>query len=233
MRKTAIALLVVGLCLASTAFASNAMRISQVYGGGGGSGYYVYDYVELFNDSGSPVDISGWSIQYGSATGTSFGSSTSNMAVLPANSIVPPCGYFLVQVGGAGTSTTSLPLPVTPDFINSGGPSISQSSGKIALINNATGSNLCSGNTSGPIYVDVVGFGSANCYETAPTPILNNAAAAVRNGGGMVDTDNNSADFTVVNCSVNTIHNSTMTNADCLATPAVPTTWGKIKTLYR
>src|SRR5207248_5427934 len=46
--------------------------------------------------------------------------------------------------------------------------------------------------------VDIVGYGSGtNCSETLRTARLSNTTAALRNGGGSVDTDNNSADFTV------------------------------------
>jgi hypothetical protein len=58
-----------GLLAASSAWAVGDVVISQVYGGGGGSGYYKYDYVELYNRTDTAVDVSTWSIQYGSATG--------------------------------------------------------------------------------------------------------------------------------------------------------------------
>ena len=73
---TTLALLVV---CAGTASAANQMRISQVYGGGGGTtGVYTRDFVELYNSGVTPVNIGGWTIQYGSATGA-WGSSTGNI----------------------------------------------------------------------------------------------------------------------------------------------------------
>ena len=42
-----------------------------------------------------------------------------------------------------------------------------------------------------------MGYGSANCSETSPTPALTNITAALRKSNGAQDTDNNSADFTV------------------------------------
>jgi hypothetical protein len=42
--------------------------ITEVYGGGGNSGApYTNDFIELTNNSSSPVDVTGWSIQYASA----------------------------------------------------------------------------------------------------------------------------------------------------------------------
>lgn len=83
-----------------------AVVISQVYGGGGastGSPAYTNDYVELHNRTAADFDISGFSLQYGSAAGV-FGSSASNIYVFPASSIIPAYGYFTVKLGSAGTA---------------------------------------------------------------------------------------------------------------------------------
>jgi Predicted extracellular nuclease len=43
--------------------------ISQIYGGGGNTGStFRNDFIELFNRGKEAVDLSGWSIQYSSAT---------------------------------------------------------------------------------------------------------------------------------------------------------------------
>ncbi len=42
---------------------------------------------------------------------------------------------------------------------------------------------------------DFVGYGTANDFETSPTPALSNTTAALRGAGA--DTDNNAADFAV------------------------------------
>src|SRR5437867_4533373 len=52
--------------------ASPDIVIGQVYGGGGNSGAtFSNDFVEIFNRGSSAVSLSGKSIQYASATGTS------------------------------------------------------------------------------------------------------------------------------------------------------------------
>ena len=44
--------------------------ISQVYGGGGNAGAPFHnDYIELFNRGNASTDVTGWSVQYASATG--------------------------------------------------------------------------------------------------------------------------------------------------------------------
>lgn len=230
MKKIATTFALLALC-ATSAFAANPVRISQVYGGGGGStGTYLHDYVELFNSSGVAVAIGGWSIQYGSATGTSFGSTSGNIAVLPAGATIAPCSYYLVQVGGAGSAGAALPVPA--DFVNAGGPSMSATTGKVALINNSTGANVCAGNTVGGIYVDVVGYGTGNCFETAAAPGTTSTQANVRGGDGMLDTDVNSTNFALVTNPVPR-NSASPANTACLATPASNGSWGKVKSLYR
>src|SRR3990172_689481 len=71
--------------------------ISQVYGGGGNSGgVYSNDFVELFNRGTTTVSLTGWSIQYTSATGTGlFGSSTT--LITPLSGSLAPGQYLLIQ----------------------------------------------------------------------------------------------------------------------------------------
>src|SRR5687767_2656670 len=51
------------------ALVSENIVISQVYGGGGNAGgQFNNDFIELFNRGTAPIDITGWSVQYASAT---------------------------------------------------------------------------------------------------------------------------------------------------------------------
>jgi hypothetical protein len=238
MRKIVTTLLAVGLvAMASTALAANTVRISQVYGGGGGSSVWTYDYVELFNSGPVPVNIGGWSLQYGSATGTTgFGGSSTNCAFIPTGASIPACGYYLVRCGSSGGTGVLDPWPTGgPDYLSTAGPSIAAGGGKIALCNDSVFPTPCAGNSSGGHIVDVLGFAGTTtaCYEGSPIGGLTADAVVVRNGGGMTDTDNNLSDFTVVGTNFVTIHNSSMFNVDCLATPTNNSTWGKIKSMYR
>src|SRR5258706_1274464 len=80
---------------------------SQVYGGGGNSGAtYKNDFIELFNRSSNPVDLTGWSVQYNSATGTGGWSGKT-----PLSGTIPAGGYFLVQEAQGGAGTINLPTP--------------------------------------------------------------------------------------------------------------------------
>lgn len=158
--------------------------ISQIYGGGGNSGApLTHDFVELFNRGNATVDITGWTIQHASASGSTWDSTLLSGTILPGQ-------YFLVQEG-TGQSNTGVPLP-TPDVV--GGVGLSASSAKIALV---TDSDLLVGSqpSDGRI-IDFVGYGSGvSLSEGSPTETLNNTTAVIRRDGGCTDTNDNGADF--------------------------------------
>ncbi len=159
--------------------------ISQVYGGGGNAGATLTnDFIELFNRSGGPVNIAGWTVQYTSAAGTSWQTTA-------LSGTLPPGGYYLVQqAAGAGGT---VPLP-TPDAI--GTIPMAAGAGKVALVTNSTMlTGGCPLPNSG--IVDFVGYGGASCSETSPTSAPGNTTAVLRRFGGCLDTDNNNDDFVV------------------------------------
>jgi len=181
---------------------STTIVISQVYGGGGGStGTYLNDYIELFNISSVPQSLDGLALQYGSATGQ-FGSTTTNIFALPAITLQPG-QHYLVQVGPAGTMGAA--LPVTPDVVTTN-LALSGTSGKVALTNTTTA--LGCGATATPCalpdprIIDLVSYGASNNAEGGVS--VNNGVAitstqgVVRNNTGCMDTDNNNNDFAVV-----------------------------------
>ena len=227
MRKIAIALLVLGVFAASSAVAANAVRISQVYGGGGNSGaFYKNDYVELFNNSGSPVNIGGWTLMYASSASAAFGGATNMYVQMPVGATIPACRYYLIQLA-AGTGGIALPVAANA----TGTIAASATAGKFGLATSGT-SGTCS-----TTWVDLVSYGGATlCWEgTAPTTAPSNTNAVVRGGAGMTDTDQNLADFTSVLCNASlAIHNSASpANVACLAVPATRNSWGQVKTIYR
>lgn len=170
--------------------ASAQVVISQVYGGGGNTGAtYTHDFVELFNRGTATVDISGFSIQYASSTGTSW-----SVTAIPAATTLAAGKYYLIRLA-TSNATIGVALP-TPDLDVTTMPSnLSGSAGKVALVNNSTA--LTGANPTG--FVDLVGYGSANHFEgTAAVAALTNTTSAMRLNAGCTDSNNNSSDFTTV-----------------------------------
>ena len=191
LRLAVSAVALIALAFAGGANAAGSIVISQVYGGGGNSGATLRnDYVELFNRSAAPVTISGWSIQYASATGSTW-------QVTNLTGILAPGQYYLVQEAAGAGGTTNLP---TPDA--TGSIPMSGTSGKVALVKSTT--PLTCGGTAGdcfpnPSVEDFAGYGtSATNFEgSGPTANLSNTTAALRAAQGCTDTDNNVVDFAV------------------------------------
>jgi hypothetical protein len=155
-----------------------------VYGGGGNTGApYTNDFIELLNTGMTAVSLNGLSVQYGSAGGNTW----TGVTALP-DVMLNPGQYFLIQEASGGAN--GVPLPAA-DAV--GTISMAAGSGKVALVTGTTA--LPAGCTNAAI-LDMVGYGTAICFEGAGTaPGLNNTTANFRAGNGCVDTDNNSADF--------------------------------------
>lgn len=144
--------------------------ISEVYGGGGNKGAaFTHDFIELYNPTGSPIDVTGWSVEYFSSKGNSGGKHE-------LSGSLPAGGYFLIQEGDGGTGE---PLPA-PDA--EGNLNLSGSKGSVKLYD-ASGAE-----------VDLVGYGEASLSEGSPAQALSNSSSAQRDAKG-TDTDDNAADF--------------------------------------
>src|SRR5690349_7655166 len=103
--------------------------ISQVYGGGGNSGAtFKNDFIELFNPTATPVGLTGSSVQYASASGSSW-------QVTPLSGTIPPGHYYLVQEAGPTQSNGFVALPA-PDAV--GTIAMSATGGKVALVSSTT-----------------------------------------------------------------------------------------------
>ena len=158
--------------------------IGQVFGGGGNSGApFRNDFIEIFNAGSTPVNLAGWSVQYASATASTW-------SVTPLTAIVlAPGQRYLIQEAG-GNNGTALP---TPDAI--GTIAMAAGAGKVALVKRTTALTGACPNDSN--IVDFVGYGStANCFRgTGRAPAASNTNAATRAGNGCTDTRNNASDF--------------------------------------
>jgi len=76
--------------------ASADIVLSQVYGGGGNTGApYANDFVELYNRGTATVPVTGWTVQYASATGSTWSRTTLS------GSIAPGHWYLVAEAAGA------------------------------------------------------------------------------------------------------------------------------------
>jgi len=203
MRRTVILLTAVLLLTAHLpAQTVNHVVLSEIYGGGGNSGsIWKNDFIELYNPTSSAISLEGWSVQYASATGTSW-----QKTVL--SGLIQPKGFFLIQEAKGNGGTQDLP---TPDV--AGTITLSATGGKVALVMDM----LSFVNPTDANVVDFVGYGTtANKFEgsgQAPTPSstasierkasATSTAASLGPGGTEEkagngwDSDNNATDFVV------------------------------------
>ncbi|MDQ3100028.1 MAG: lamin tail domain-containing protein, partial [Bacteroidota bacterium] len=164
--------------------------ISQVYAGGGNNTTSTFnkDFVELFNPTGSPVTLTGWSLQ-SAAPGNTTG--YGNLVALSGT--IQPGRYFLIHLNPSGAFGAALPAA----DLSSSAMNLGTVGGKLALVNNTT---LVTG-TGCPApanVVDLLGWGTANCAE-GTTSAANSNSTSTRRTNSCIDTDNNSADFSTAN----------------------------------
>ena len=209
-RMSLLVVLCALLLLPSPAGASaSGVVVSQVYGGGGNTGAtFQNDFVELFNAGATAVDISGWTVQYATAAGTSW-------QTTPLTGTIPAGRYYLVQL--ASSAAVGAPLPA-PDA--TGTSNLAATGGKIALVRNA--SPLTCGASAGscsadPSVEDLVGYGNASDFEgTGSAPAASNILAARRASEGCGDTGDNAADFAAATPDP---RNAAATAHSCAGTP--------------
>jgi hypothetical protein len=225
MRTRATLVLTLAFCALAVSQAlavSSDVRISQVYAGGSAGRAWNQDYVELFNASGSPVNVSNWVIALGGANATwldvVFG--------FPQTTIIPACSYYLVALGPVQSDGASVPADVSCASVFC---ALDSPAGQVGLkfLNSMSG-EPCSFFT----WHDVVGYGPTPCYEGAgPAPGTGGTAASYRASGGLTDTDNNNLDF-ASNTAVPR-SSASPANTACLATPTRASSWGRVKSIYR
>ena len=169
---------------------SNAqVVISQVYGGGGNaSATFTNDFIEIFNRGTVAQDLTGWSVQYASAT-----SATPTWAKTDLTGIVlQPGQYYLVQEAAGATPSVALPTADVTGVLTMGA-----AAGKVVLANSTT--LVTTANPTDAQIVDIVAYGTTPTtgFEgTGPTgTALTSATSAQRASAGCIDTNNNATDF--------------------------------------
>ena len=162
---------------ASAAADGSNVVINEVYGGGGNNdSVFSNDFVELFNPTDKPIDVTGWEIQQFSTKGNK---GARHPHVLEG--VIQPKSFFLIQ-GWAGNNDTG-PFPATPDQTLGIDFSGKQAIAKLVDPNGQV--------------VDLLGWGSASEFEgSRPAAATTNDTSVQRITDG-ADSDDNGADFFV------------------------------------
>jgi len=157
---------------ATAATDGSAAVISEVFGGGGNKGAaFTHDFIELYNPTDAPIDLTGYTVEYFSASGNTGGK-------VELSDTIAPHGYFLVQGAAGNGAGEALPAPDAEGNLNMSG-----SKGSVQLAD-ATGTPI-----------DTIGYGAASLKESTAAAGLSNTKSASRDAEG-TDTDDNAADFT-------------------------------------
>ncbi|WP_054952656.1 ExeM/NucH family extracellular endonuclease [Flaviflexus massiliensis] len=165
--------------------------INEVYARGGSENQpYKNKFIELYNPTDKAISLDGMSLQYFSANGTG-GTNTTDLT----GHEIAAGGYFLVQGGSNGSVGAELPEPDLTSSLSPGG-----TNGAIALVDGTSAmTGVGAGDLAGdPRFVDFVGFGTSNKFETSAAAYTggNREPGSINRTDG-VDTDNNSVDFTL------------------------------------
>ena len=198
------------LTVATCVPSASRVVIAGLFTGGGNAGApWNADHVEIFNRSGQSVDLTGWSLQYASATGTAGFTAAQRVNL---SGTINAGEYRLIQTGAAST-TSGIPLP-TPDFTPATFFGMANDSGRIALVR-----------TIDPLLTvciradieDLVGYGlAALCFEGLSTTVnVSNTTGAYRKLDGCQDTDQSGIDFDVL-APINLPRNSAATVNLCV-----------------
>lgn len=164
---------------------SPVIVISQIFGGGGNAGAPLRnDFIEIFNAGNVSVNLSGWSVQYASATASTW-------SVTPLSSVsLSPGQYYLIQESSGGSNGVAITASDATGTI-----AMAAGSGKVALVRNTV--TLTGACPNDPGIADLVGYGSsANCFSgSGPAPAPGNTNSISRAANGCTNTRNNVADF--------------------------------------
>jgi hypothetical protein len=152
------------------------------------------EYIKIYNPNDMAVDVTGWQLQYRSAASTGDGDSKwTEHAILSCSPA--PCTVTITSkqtILLASAEHTS----ETPDYPLQSG--MASPGGQVRLVQPTT--NTSSGNKWQ--VEDLLGYGSAAYAEgtaAAPAPKSGNGISRIKDGSGeFIDTNNNSADFALL-----------------------------------
>ena len=183
---------------------AGTLLILQVYGTGTDTdGAVSHSFIELYNNTNSPINLNAYSLQYANTTGT-------NWTVINLTGTIPAKGSYLVR-GNNNNTSGRLQLDTADQDVAF---FLDNRNFKVALManqNKLTVENpfaMTGGKAKD--YIDMVGVKNGNNdsidgYETALAQVISKQAAARRSS--LTDSDNNSADFVRIDYRTSGINN--------------------------
>ena len=211
--------------------------ISGVYGGGGNSGAPVLnDYIELYNTTASPIDLGGWTIYYGAATGTN--ATAANTFTFAAGTMIGAHDFLLLKASkGAGTQTNPYTFDLDISGAAGGNFAMAAGAGKVLLLSaykDLTATNSLPTTLAGiqalTGFVDYVPFGSTSTPKVGTSMVdLSATLAATRTitGTTVSYVPDMSIDFSVVTLTASVPRHSTGTTTT-VATPTFSPAGGNV-----
>ena len=174
-----------------TAASWSGVVINEAYLSGGSKGAaYKNKFIELYNTTDNDVTLDGTSLQYRPASGTGASNAAADLT-----GVIKAKGHYLIKAGSNGSDGAELPqADATATNLNASGT-------KGTLFLAATTSKLSPAvgdTTANADIIDALGYGDTNTFEkAAATAPKSNADVKSLNRANGVDTNDNSADFTL------------------------------------
>src|SRR5215218_278380 len=164
--------------------AGTGLVINEAYLNGGSAGAtYTNRYVELYNPTGSAINLSTYSLQYRAATST--GSSTTTV---PLTGSIASHGYWTLVGGSNGANGVAVP---GGDQTATGFNASGSAGGTITLASVTTAVDP----SSSVSIVDKLGYGTSNSPEGTAAGTGYNVTTSLGRSATSADTDNNLSDF--------------------------------------
>lgn len=202
-------LLVLLLTAAVPAYAAenDHVIINQVYGASD-DGYADHSFIELYNPTGSDIDLNGWSVQYRSSES---GNQAGDWAGLKLTGIIKANGYYLIRCGAVSAPSGSYEVPQGNQewdmLLHNKGLSVALISNDTPLTDAFSGDITAEGFTLPAGFTDLASVGGNDGTSDQAPPAYESAFSSIQSKKkairriGYADTDNNAADFEEVNYS--------------------------------
>ncbi|QSQ23789.1 lamin tail domain-containing protein [Pyxidicoccus parkwayensis] len=177
---------------------TNHVVISEICGGNGTGTASTDEFIELYNPTNSDVDISGWLVQYKSATGAAY----SGSVAIPPGKVIKARGYFLLGGATFQAGTTTADVSYSFDLSSSTtagghvriGPGLSNNPSDVAVDKVAWGTGNSPEGTAAPSHPAVGGSLERKAVSTSISTTMAVGGADASRGNGY-DSNDNSKDI--------------------------------------